>query len=158
MAAQVVAAEVATLYYALLARGAAAPARADAVVFAHDTSQSAATTWGFGLAVVVETVAVHFWLVRAHTVGVRAGLRLTARVSLAVVADVEEISWRNVPRPAPGYLDAARPGTPNVVLTLGRPAAVTGPLGLRRTVTRIGLRLADPAGFVAALRRARGPN
>ncbi len=79
--------------------------------------------------------------------------------TLAFVADVEEVSWRTVPRPAPRYLDTASPGQPSVVLAFAQPVVVTGPLGLRRTVgrtvERVGLRLDDPAGFVAVVRRCR---
>jgi hypothetical protein len=84
----------------------------------------------------------------------RAGLRLDARLALSELASAEHTSWRTAPAPAPGYLDAARPGTPNVVVTLRRPTLVTGVLGLRRTVTRIGLSLDEPARFVAVVHEA----
>lgn len=190
VAPRVLATELATLYYALIAPRStpgAAPLH-DGATFAQLGARSGATTWGLGLAVVVETVVLHLWLARAYpvaawasialsaysllwlaghhravglrpvvlagdTLALRAGLRLTARVPLAAVAAVEQVSWRTVPSPARGYLDAAQPAEPNVVLTLAEPTVVTGPLGLRRTVTRLGLRLDDAAGFVAAVRQ-----
>lgn len=187
-AARILAAEVATLYYAFLAREGTPTAREHAVVFSQARARSAALAWGFGLTVCVEAVVLHLWLVRTHpvaawaltalsaysvvwlvghhratglrpvvvaggAVALRAGLRLTARVPLAAVERVDEVSWRTAPPPAPDYLDATRPRGPNVVLTLQRPTGVTGPLGLRRTITRVGLRLDDPAGFAAAVRR-----
>jgi hypothetical protein len=186
--AHLLAAEIATLYYALFSRGAEPTVRSDAVVFSQVKSRSPALVWGFGLAIAIETTAVHLWLVRSHpalawglvalsgysvlwlvghhraiahrhvvlagdTLVLRSGLQLSARVPIGEVADVDTVSWRTVPRPERAYLDASHPGGPNVVLTLARPTAVTGALGLRRTVSRIGLRVDDPAGFVAAVRR-----
>jgi hypothetical protein len=196
IAPRILAAEIATVHYALFAR-AAAPGTAPqdrGAAFSQLGARSGATAWGFGLAIVVETVVLHLWLARSYpaaawgstalgaysllwlaghhravglrhvvlagdTLALRAGLRLTARVPLAAVAAVEELSWRTVPSPARGYLDAAQPAEPNVVVTLAEPTVVTGAFGLRRTVTRLGLRLDDAAGFVAAvrLRREGGP-
>jgi len=190
---RVVAAEIATLYYALLAR---APAGTDdargrdasvVMTFAQRGACSRAITCGIGFVIVIEAVVLHLWLASTHPVlawgldavslysllwlvghhratglrsivladGVlvlRSGLRLTARLPLTAITSVEAVTWRTAPRRAPGYLDTARPDGPNIVLTLEHPTAVTGPLGLRRTVARIGLRLEEPGRFVAAMR------
>jgi hypothetical protein len=188
-AARVIAAEMATLYYALFAR--AETVWGKAAVFSQHGARSASTTWGLGLAVAVESVVMHLLFARTHpaiawglnalgaytvlwlvghyratgirlvvlagdTLAIRAGLRLTARLPLAMVANVDEVSWRTMPPRTPGYINAAVPGHPNVVLTLRQPTTVTGSFGLRRTVTRIGLRLDDPSGFGAAVRQGAG--
>ena len=93
-------------------------------------------------------------VVAGDTLVLRAGLRLSARVPVAAVARAEQVSWRTAPPRAPGYLNVAGPAGPNVVLTFREEVAVTGPLGLRRAVARVGLRLDDAAGFAAALRGA----
>jgi hypothetical protein len=81
----------------------------------------------------------------------RVGLQLTARLRREQIASAERLDWRTVPLRARDYLDAARPGEPNVLLTLRAPTAVTTALGLRRSVTRIGLRVDDPSGLLRAL-------
>jgi hypothetical protein len=57
-------------------------------------------------------VGLRHVVLAGDTLALRAGLRLTARVPLAAVAAVEELSWRTVPPPARGYLDAAHPRSP----------------------------------------------
>jgi hypothetical protein len=151
-AARLLAAEAATLHYALFARATGVAVRADAAVFSQGRGRSAATTWGLALVVAVEAAVVHVWLAPSHaaaawgltalsaysllwlaghhravalrpvvlegdTLALRAGLRLTARVPLAAVAAAEAVTWRTVPRRRAGYLDAAQPAEPNVVLT-----------------------------------------
>jgi len=44
-----------------------------------------------------------------------------------------------------------KPATPNVLVTLAAPAMVRLPGGLARPARRLGLRLDDPVGFIAAL-------
>jgi hypothetical protein len=182
--ARVVGAELATLYYALLARR--RPVATGTRVVAQESARSASLAWGFALVVAVEGVAMHLWLVTRHpavawtftalgvytllwiagqhrasalrptvitdeALVVRAGLRLTARLARDEIADVSRLDWRTRPARTADYLDAARPGEPNVLLTLRAPATVTAALGLRRTVTRIGLRVDEPEALVAGL-------
>lgn len=181
-AAHVVAAELATLHYALLARR---PRAASGEAFTQSAAFPAACVWALGMAMVAEGAALHAWLAHAHprlawtltaltlysllwlvghrratvlrpavvdgrALALRAGHRLSARLDLdADVARVERLTWRTTPTPAPDYLNAARPGTPNVLVTLRRPTRVVGALGIRRTVARVGLALDDPDAFVA---------
>jgi hypothetical protein len=43
-----------------------------------------------------------------------------------------------------------KPATPNVLVTLVAPAMIRLPGGVLRPAQRLGLRLDDPAGFIAA--------
>jgi len=113
-------------------------------------------TWTLWLVGHYRATGIRLVVLAGDTLAIRAGLRLTARLPLAVVANVDEVSWRTIPQRTPGYINAAGPGHPNVVLTLRQPTTVTGSFGLRRTVTRIGLRLDDPSGFGAAVRQGAG--
>jgi hypothetical protein len=71
------------------------------------------------------------------------------------VASVERLTWRTTPKPARDYVNAARLGTPNVLVTLRRPTAVTVALGLRKTVTRVGLAVDEADRFVKQVVEAR---
>ena len=182
--ARMLAAETATLYYALR-RGGSTP-RPDAAAFSHHGARPGAMLWGLSMVVLVEAGVLHLLLGGSHPavawgatflsaysvlwlVGharamaarrtvlepdalvVRVGLRLAARLPLAELRAVERVTWRTKPARGAGYLDAARPLDPNVVLTLRAPKAVTVALGLRRDAARIGLRVDDPDRFVAAV-------
>jgi hypothetical protein len=83
---------------------------------------------------------------------VRLGRRFQARVPLSEIAKAEAPSWRDVPaKGSPGYLKLSGPGSPNVLLTFVRPVEFTGPAGIRRSFTRVGLRLDQPAEFLRSL-------
>lgn len=182
--AHVVAAELATLHYALLARAARPPREAAVEAFTQRGAFPIAFVWALGMAMIAEGGAMHVWLATSHprlawtltaltlysllwlvghrratvlrpvtldgrTLALRAGLRLSARVDLDTdVARVERLTWRTAPKPAPDYVNAAKPGTPNILVTFARPTVVAGPLGIRRTVSRVGLMLDEPDRFV----------
>lgn len=83
---------------------------------------------------------------------VRLGRRFQARVPLREIAKAEAPSWRDVPpKGAPGYLKLSGPGSPNVLLTFARPVELRGPAGIRKSFTRVGLRLDQPADFLQRL-------
>ena len=87
---------------------------------------------------------------------VRLGRRFQARVPLGEIAKVEIPNWRDVPaKGSPGYLKLSGPGSPNVLLTFVRPVEFTGPAGIRKSFTRVGLRLDQPAELLRALEAAR---
>jgi hypothetical protein len=187
-AAHVVAAELATLHYALLARRAEVPNGVDA--FAQSKAFPASLVWALGAAMGVEGTALHLWLAPAHprvawtltaltaysllwlvghrratalrpitvsgrTIALRSGLRLSARLDARDdVERIERLTWRTTPKPARDYVNAARPGTPNVLVTLRRPTPVTVALGLRKTVTRVGLAVDEPDRFVERVTEA----
>ena len=89
----------------------------------------------------------------------RVGRRATVRVPLSAVATVAGASWRDVPASGTpesrGYRNLIQPATPNVLVTLLAPASIRVPGGVVRSVRRLGLRLDDPAGFIAAFDAAR---
>lgn len=87
----------------------------------------------------------------------RAGLRLSARVPWSAIVGAEIISWTSPPEPRPGYLDAARPVEPSLVITFREPVVVTSMFGLRRSITVVGLAVDDPVGLRAALTRREIP-
>jgi hypothetical protein len=83
---------------------------------------------------------------------VRLGHRFQARVPLSEIARAEAPSWRDVPpKGSPGYLKLSGPGSPNVLLTFARPVEFAGPAGIRKSFTRVGLRLDQPADFLRGL-------
>jgi hypothetical protein len=86
---------------------------------------------------------------------VRLGRRFQAKVPLSEIARVEAPSWREVPaKGSPGYLKLSGPASPNVLLTFARPVEFRGPAGIRRSFTRVGLRLDRPADFLRSLEAA----
>jgi hypothetical protein len=54
------------------------------------------------------------------------------------------------------YRNVMKPSTPNVLVTLAAPRKVRLPGGIERPARRLGLRLDDPVGFIAAIDMARG--
>lgn len=82
---------------------------------------------------------------------VRTGLRFQAIVPLRELRVVTLPSWREIPQPAPDYWNFARPAEPNVVLALAHAIPVTMMFGLKRSASRLGVRLAEPGNFRDAL-------
>jgi hypothetical protein len=84
----------------------------------------------------------------------QVGRRAAVRVPLSAVATIIQPSWRDVPEVgAPesrDYRNLTKPATPNVLVTLVAPAMARLPGGVARPARRLGLRLDDPAGFIAA--------
>jgi hypothetical protein len=118
--------------------------------------------WAWGLTVL--NVATLIWLwrevqassrstisVSATEIVVNAGSRLRCRIPWGAVERVEEVTWRAVPQPRGDYVDTAKPLEPNVVIALSAPASATLPFGLNRSVSRLGIRVANPTSLVAAL-------
>lgn len=162
--------------------------------FTYSSARSGSLIAGLGLAIVVETAVLHFWLRPRHpaiawiltlsslsvlwwlardyhalgrgalcvdsdAVDLRVGRRASVRVPVTAIAAVVRPSWRELP--AAGEPDSAdyrnlmKPATPNVLLTLAEPATVRLLGAIARPVRRIGLRVDDPDGFVAAIGSAR---
>ena len=84
----------------------------------------------------------------------RVGRRSAVRVPLSAVATVVRSPWREVPAigtpDSRDYRNLMKPATPNVLVTLVAPTMIRFPGGVVRQVRRLGLRLDDPAGFIAA--------
>lgn len=82
---------------------------------------------------------------------VRVGRRFDATIPLAQIAAAALVTWRTVPPRAKDYLNTAGLSEPNVVIHFSDPVPVRILDCLTRPVTRLGLRLDDPDGFVDAL-------
>lgn len=85
--------------------------------------------------------------VEADALVLRAGLRLSARVPWSQIEGATLVSWSAPPEPRPGYLDAARPIEPTLLLTFREPVTVTAAFGIRRSVTAVGVGVDDAAGL-----------
>jgi hypothetical protein len=92
----------------------------------------------------------------------RIGRRIAGRVPLARVSNTVHATWRDIPTlGSPGvsdYRNLMKPATPNVLVTLTEASPITL-FGVTLRPRRLGLRLDDPAGFVAAMNQvASAPN
>jgi hypothetical protein len=101
--------------------------------------------------------------IEADALDLRVGRRAAVRVPLTAVATIVPPSWRDLPAggtpESRDYRNLMQPATPNVLVTLVAPAMVRLPGGVLRPPQRLGLRLDDPGGFIAAftaMQSARG--
>lgn len=92
-------------------------------------------------------------LVADDNVEIRVGRRVDVTVPLSQIASASQPSWRERPRPAPDYLNATKPAEPNVLLVLESPVRARVIGGMHRSVSRIGVRVDDPAAFVARVEK-----
>lgn len=92
-------------------------------------------------------------------IDLHVGRRVSMRVPIRTVATVVRPSWREMPAPggpeSGDYRNLMKPATPNVLVTLVEPATVRLLGAIARPVRRIGLRVDDPEGFIAAFDTAR---
>jgi len=90
-----------------------------------------------------------------HSLALVVGRRFNMLVARENVAAVIQPGWRGVPEAgtpaAAEYANLTKPATPNVLITLGEPAQLRLPGGLRRRVRRIGLHVDEPQRLVSAL-------
>jgi len=80
----------------------------------------------------------------------RSGRRFAVRVPRTQVAEVRQLTWRDVPKRGPGYLKGSGFTQPNVAVRFTEPLAVKI-FGVAKLVRTVGLRLDDPDGFVSAM-------
>ena len=94
-----------------------------------------------------------------RTLYLRIGRRLDLELPLAAIERAFAPTFRDLPTPGTNqgrdYLNLTKPAAPNVLLGLCEPRRVRLTAGLRRTVTRLALRVDDPDGFLRALDEAR---
>ncbi len=91
-------------------------------------------------------------IVTRDDLDVRSGRSIRLRIPVASVKSVRLPEWRDLPAAgSKGYLKIAGSDDPNVLLILDPPADAALPLGMRRSVSTLGLHLTAPAGFVAAI-------
>ncbi|HJQ21857.1 MAG TPA: hypothetical protein VJ867_16050 [Gemmatimonadaceae bacterium] len=158
-----------------------------AATFSYRNARSAGLVLGLGMAIVVETIALHALFMRSHpvvawlltatsawalwwivadyramargaivvgsSVALHVGRRLRVEFPTSAIASVTQPTWRERPARAPDYINATRPAEPNVLITLREPVRARLVGGLHRQVSRIGIRVDDPAGLVASLQR-----
>jgi hypothetical protein len=92
-------------------------------------------------------------VVGAEAIEIDAGSRLRCRFKRTQLASAEPATWRSVPDMAPDFVNTAHPLDPNVVLTLREPIDARIALGIRKRVSRVGVRVADVDGVLAASSR-----
>lgn len=97
--------------------------------------------------------------VEHDAIDLRIGRRASMRVPLHMLESVMRPSWRDLPATdgpeSRDYRNLMKPATPNVLLTLAEPATVLLLGAVARPVRRLGLRVDDPDGFIAAIESAR---
>lgn len=93
--------------------------------------------------------------VTPDSIELRAGWRATARIPRSSIATVIRPSWRDLPAGGePGardYINAVKPGEPNVLLTLSSATPVRLMGAVRRDAIKLGLRLDEPDAFIRAV-------
>jgi hypothetical protein len=91
-------------------------------------------------------------------IDLRVGRRASARVPLSALESVVQPTWQQIPAAGEAgsadYRNLMKPAPPNVLVTVGVPTVVRLTGGRAPTVRRLGLRLDDPAGFIAAVETA----
>ena len=127
------------------------------------SSRSQAWAW----AITAINVATLVWLWREHRsraraaltlgehdVDVAVGSQLRSQFPRSAIATVDVATWRSVPDPhmASDYVNTAKPLEPNVLLILREPVDARLPLGLRKRITRLGVRVAEPDRLISVLR------
>lgn len=90
-------------------------------------------------------------LVTPDALVVRVGLRWNVSLPWSEIESVEPRGRTPFPRRAPGHLRATPMGEPAFIVTLRNPARVSGPYGITRTVTRLGIAVDDAREFSAAV-------
>lgn len=120
------------------------------------------------VALLVLNLATIWWLYREGTAGscttvgdeaieVRHGRSTRADIPYASLQGVRVPSWQDVPLAGTaGYLTLSGGDDPNVLLRCQPSAKVHLAMGLRRSVSTLGLRLEAPHDFVAAVRGRAG--
>jgi hypothetical protein len=141
--------------------------------FTLRTARSPALAIGLTLAIAVEALALHLLLASRHPGWAWASTILSVSGAAWLLADDRAFRGASVTVTremltlalgrrwnaalARDELASAAPVTcdaqpePNVLLTWRAPVALRGPGGIRIQAQRLGLRVDDPAGFVAAL-------
>ena len=115
-------------------------------------------------AITVVNIATFLWIYREWTsardaslvlagdeVRIDAGSRLRCRFPTSAVATVETATWRSVPDMATDFVNTAKPLEPNIIIALREPVDATLVFGVRKRVSRIGIRVADADQLRATL-------
>ena len=89
-----------------------------------------------------------------HEVTVALGNQLRCQFPRSAIASAERATWRSVPDPtmARDYVNSAKPLEPNVIITLSEPAEARLPLGIRKRLSRLGVRVGEPDELLSEIR------
>ncbi|HEY2292312.1 MAG TPA: hypothetical protein VGM86_16560 [Thermoanaerobaculia bacterium] len=128
-----------------------------AQTFTLESARSLPITGALCGVIAVETAALHLLLMFRHPWLAWTLTALSLWTIVWLIGDYRAIGARPVvlAKGSPGYLKLSGPGSPNVLLTFVRPVEFTGPAGIRKSFTRVGLRLDQPAEFLRALEAVR---
>ena len=90
---------------------------------------------------------------RNDEVIVALGNQLHCRFLRSRIASAELATWRSVPDPdmARDYVNCAKPLEPNVLIVFREPVEARLSFGIRKRVTRLGVRVADPNRVISEL-------
>lgn len=125
---------------------------------------SRSQVWAWAITAV--NVLTLLWLWREYKAGARSLIRVTERdieivtgsrlrceLPRVTLARAEPATWRSVPDYAPDFVNVAKPLEPNVILTFREPVEARLPMGVRKRLTKIGLRVADAPRLIDVLNR-----
>jgi hypothetical protein len=118
--------------------------RATDRTYALEGGASESTFVGIGMAMAIEGVS------ESH-VEIVFGSHFRCRFARSSIASVQAATWRSVPEVATGYVNCAKPLEPNVTIVLAEPVYPKLPLGIRKRVSRIDVRLVDAAAVIEEL-------
>ena len=82
---------------------------------------------------------------------ITVGNHLRCQLSRSGIASAELATWRSVPDPqmARDYVNSAKPLEPNVMLTFAEPVEARLPFGIRKRLTRLGVRVGEPERLIS---------
>jgi hypothetical protein len=87
---------------------------------------------------------------------ITVGNQLRCQVPRSGIASAEMATWRSVPDPdmARDYVNTAKPLEPNVMLTFREPVDARLPFGIRKRLTRLGVRVGNPERLISEISTA----
>jgi hypothetical protein len=124
-------------------------------------------TWAWAITALNAVTLVWLWLdYRARTeaavtlgdrdVVIAVGHQLRCQLPRSAISSAEAVTWRSVPDSlaARGYVNSAKPLEPNVMLTFAEPVDARLPFGIRKRLTRLGMRVAEPERLISEISTA----
>jgi len=84
---------------------------------------------------------------------IAVGNQLRCRLPRSAIASAEVATWRSVADPdmTRDYVNTAKPLEPNVMLTFVEPVDVRLSLGIRKRLTRLGVRVSEPERLISEI-------
>lgn len=122
---------------------------------------------GWAWTITVLNAATLVWLWRDYRARARAtltlgdrevtvtlGNQMHCRFPRSAITSAEPATWRSVPDPdmARDYMNSAKPLEPNVMLTFREPVDARLALGLRKRLSRLGVRVGEPERLMSEIR------